>query len=116
MPITGLKLTYDLELVWARMSSSSQRDAQISFWIDGSLVGTSTKLDNHDFGSDDAVRWLCDGELDALDARRVRETRNISGLSIPDGATFTLGFGYATHSAGRNLNLGIDNLVIETAH
>lgn len=112
--IRSLELTYDLELAWSRFDARRSRDGRLTFWVDGSSRGTSSQLDNGQFGNDDAVRWLCDDEMDALSSSSRGETTTLSGLNIGPGASFRLEFGFTSgRSAGRNVNIGIDNLVVE---
>lgn len=112
--IRSLDLTYDLELAWSRFDSSRSRDGQLTFWVDGASRGTSSTLDNARFTQTDAVRWLCDAEMDALGSSARGESTTLSGLNIAPGASFTLEFGFQNGaSAGRNVNIGVDNLVLE---
>ncbi|OAV46165.1 hypothetical protein A3850_018060 [Lewinella sp. 4G2] len=117
--ITSFTITYDLEVPWVR-TTGSLRTAQVVWQerIAGgnpvSILGSTSPILNNQSTSVIATSWLTDAQMDAanLSARRLRFL--VTNLSLAPGDVFPLRVTSINNNPRRNMNHGIDNLVITT--
>lgn len=119
-PITGLKITYDLECPWVRFTSADPRSARVAWFFEtngswGYSFAMSPVVTNSAVTAASEQRWLSSGEMDGLGLRKPQQSASLTGLAIAPGQSFRLAFGQIGQGSAadeKNMNVGIDNLEI----
>ncbi len=125
--IIALNGSFDLEVPFVRFQGAEPasgqyniREAVVEWVFNGpgavnKKSSPSVRLQNTLVKETDRVKWLKDGQMDALNLRVAKQTFSFSGLSVASGQSFTLYMGRDSTASGleKNMNFGVDNLLLQ---